>query len=260
MKRLLSSITIVICLMLVTSCEVDNYDAPDATIQGAFFDHNGRPLQVEQGVEYIRMREVSWAKGDTSIFTGNRRIKLMQDGTYLHTKQFAGEYRMFPIDGNFFPYWDADDLERDGDDAGELVNISGVVSQNFTVTPYLTVEWIERPMVTPDNHIECAVRFIRNQKPGYEMPDVRFIRMQVSRTSYPSRGNDGDMFPSAMRLSNDQEGDIIRLRTAIPVKFTGIDYWVRVTMDCETAAGKPETNYPGIGQPNCSTIERIFVP
>lgn len=260
MKRLLNSITIVICLMLFASCEIDNYDEPDATIQGVFYDHNGRPLQLNHGSEYIRMREISWAKDDPNKFTANRKLKVQLDGTYRNTKQFAGDYRMFPVEGNFFPYYDANDPNKDGDNAGELVRISGVTNQDFTVTPYLTIEWIETPMATPDNFIECAVRFKRNQKAGFEMPDLREARMQVSRTINPSGGNDGDLFPTPMVLTNDMEGKVIRFKTARAVKWTGIDYWIRITMNCQTAAGKPETNYPGMGQVNCTTIEKIFVP
>jgi len=259
MKSLLNSIAIVICMVFAASCEIDNYDAPDATIQGTFYDHNGLPLQLNHGSEYIRMREISWAK-DTNTFTGNRNLKVMLDGTYRNTKQFAGKYRMFPYQGNFYPYWAADDPVKDGDDAGELVKISGVTTQDFHVTPYLTIDWVDPPMLTPDNYIECSVRFKRNQKDGYEMPDLREARMQVSRTVNPSGGNDGDMFPTPMVLTNDMEGKVIRLRTARAVKWTGIDYWIRITMNCQTAAGKPETNYPGMGQVNCSTIEKIFVP
>lgn len=252
-------IAIVICCMLAVSCEIDNYDAPDATIQGTFYDHNGQPLQLNHGAEYIRMREVSWETGDPDVYIGSRFLRVQQDGTYRNTKQFAGEYRMFPYQGNFFPYWDANDPVKDGDDAGELVKISGVTTKDFIVTPYLTIEWVQKPTITSDGYLECTVRFKRNQKAGYAMPDLREARLQVSRVVNVSQ-SEGQYFPSPTTLTNAMEGQDIKLRTAIALKYKGIDYWIRVTMNCQTAAGDANTNYPGMGQVNCTTIEKIHNP
>lgn len=245
-----------LCLVF-TGCEIDNYDGPDSTIQGTIFDHNNQPLQVNQGAEIIRIREVSWSKGDTTVFIGNQKLKVQQDGTYRHTKWFSGEYRMMPYSGAFFPY---DDEKLDADDAGELIKISGTSTKDFSVTPYLTIEWVQKPTVTSDNHIECSVRFTRNQKAGYDMPDVREADMLVSRTINPSSGRDTELHPTKVALTNDMEGTVITFRTSRAVKYTGIDYWIRISMNCKTAEGKPETNYPGMGADNFSTIEKIRVP
>jgi hypothetical protein len=239
----------------MVSCQIDNYEAPDATIQGTFYDHNGQPLQINHGSEYLRMREISWAK-DSNDYIGNRMLKVQQDGTYRNTKQFSGEYRMLPYSGPFFPY---DDEKLDKDDAGELVKISGVTTKDFTVMPYLTIEWAKKPTITADNFIECSVRFKRNQKAGYAMPDLREGWLRISRTINAS-AYDADLFPTKIVLTNDMEGQEITFRTARAVKYTGIDYYIRVTMNCQTATGKPETNYPGMGADNCSTIEKIHVP
>jgi hypothetical protein len=243
------------CSLLPSACEIDNYDGPDATIQGTVYDHLNQPLQVNHGAEIIRTKEISWAK-DTATFIGNQNLKVQQDGTYRHTKWFSGEYRMLPYSGAFFPY---DDEKLDADDAGELVKISGTTTRDFVVTPYLTVEWVKKPVVTSDNYIECSVRFKRNQKAGYEMPDVREAWLLVSRTVNTGSRN-LDLFPRKMDLTNDMEGQELTFRTDIPLKYTGIDYWIRVSMNCQTAAGKPETNYPGMGADNFSTIEKIHVP
>jgi hypothetical protein len=255
MKRFSNYIVLALCSLLAVSCEIDNYDEPDATIQGTFYDHNGQPLQVNQGVEYLRMREISWAK-DEDMFIGNQRLRLQQDGTYRHTKWFSGEYRMLPYSGNFYPY---DDELLDKDDAGELVKISGTTTKDFTVTPYLTIEWVKKPTVTADKYLECSVRFKRNQKAGYEMPDLNEAWLRISR-SVNASAFDGQLFPSKVTLTNDMEGQEITFRTAIPLKYTGIDYWVRVSVNCKTAAGKPQTNYPGVEEANYTTIEKINVP
>jgi hypothetical protein len=247
---------LILCCLLPSACEIDNYDGPDATIRGTIYDHQNQPFQVNQGAEIIRMREVSWSKGDTTVFIGNQTLKVQQDGTYQHTKWFSGEYRMLPYSGAFFPY---DDEEQDGDDAGELVKISATTTKDFIVTPYLTIEWVKKPVVTADNYIECSVRFRRNQKAGYEMPDVREAWLLVSRNVNTGSRN-LDLYPRKMDLTNDMEGQELTFRTDIPVKYIGIDYWIRISMNCQTAAGKPETNYPGMGADNFTTIEKIHVP
>jgi hypothetical protein len=241
----------------MVACEIDNYDAPDATIQGTIYDSESqKPLQVDHGAGIIRMKEVSWAKGDSTAYIGNQTLKVQQDGTYRNTKWFAGEYRMLPYNGAFFPY---DDENKDLDNAGELVKITGAVTKDFTVTPYLSIAWVEEPIVLSDNRIRCSVRFKRNQKPGYEIPDVKEAWLLVSRNVNTS-SRDLDLYPLKMDLTNEMEGSVLEFTTSRAVKYTGINYWIRVSMNCQTAAGKPETNYPGMGASNFTDIKEIFVP
>jgi hypothetical protein len=254
---------IFICLFLAASCEIDNYEAPDATVRGAFFDHNGQPLTVEEGSAYLRMRENSWADRDTNAYVGYRTLALRQDGTYQHTRQFSGTYRMFPSSGNFFPYWEAGDEVKDGEEAGILVNVSGVTVQDFTVTPYLTIEWVKKPYyVASGNYIECVVRFTRNQKPGFNMPDVQFANMRIGRSEYPTRSRIAEYEPAQLTLTNDMEGTDITISTNrnLPIKVKGVNYYIQITMNCKTAAGDNTTNYPGIGAWNTTTVESVFVP
>jgi hypothetical protein len=91
------------------------------------------------------------------------------------------------------------------------------------------------------------------------MPDLKEAWLLVSRTVNTSSRN-LDLFPRKMDLTNDMEDQELTFRTDIPVKYTGIDYWIRVSMNCQTAEGKPETNYPGMGAENFTTIEKIHVP
>ena len=255
MKFLNYYISSVLLCLAFTACEIDNYDAPDCTIEGKILDHTGQPFQVNQGADIIRMREISWAK-DSTTFTANRRLKVQQDGTYVNTKIFKGTYRMMPYSGGFFPY---DDINADNDDAGELVEISSKATRDFAVTPYLTLEWVKKPTIDAEGYLICSVRFKRNQKSGYEMPDLRQANLQVSR-SINAGASDGSLFTAPKTITNDMEGAEIEFKTDIPLKYHGIDYWIRISMNCQTASGKPETNYPGMGASNYTTIEKIHVP
>jgi hypothetical protein len=256
MKRLLSKyFAIIICCILAISCEIDNFKPADATIQGTLFDHNGQPLQLNHGSEYIRMRELSWIKDKPDVSLQSQFLRVQQDGTYRHTKWFAGEYLMLPYGGNFFPYIDAGQTTADSEQ-GDLVNISGTTNKDFTVTPYLTIEWVKKPTVTADNYLECTVRFKRNQKAGYTMPDVNRGWLRISR-SVNATAFDGDLFTTQKNLSNANEGQEIEFRSTRPLKYTGISYWIRITMGFATTS----VTYTNIGSvENCSTIEKISVP
>ncbi len=254
MKYLNYCILLTFLCLGFTACELDNYEAPDCTIQGTLTDHLGQPFQVNQGAEIIRIREVSWAKDDET-YTANRMLKVQQDGTYRNTKIFKGSYLLLPYKGAFYPY---DDEHQDSDEAGEPVEINGTATQNFSVTPYLTLEWVQKPTVDAEGYLSCSVRFKRNQKAGYEMPDLKEASLSISRTINAGAG-DGSLTPKPMTITNDMEGQEIKFRTVTPLKYTGINYWVRVSMNTQTAAGKPETNYPGMGASNFTTIEKIFV-
>jgi len=247
-------LSVLFCLTF-TACETDNYEAPDCTIEGTIYDHQNNPFQVSHGAEVIRIRELSWAQ-DEETYIENRRLKVQQDGTYRHTKIFRGTYRLLPYDGAFFPY---DDVNRDNDDAGDLVEIKDKVTKDFTVTPFLTIEWVRKPYVDAEGYLNCSVKFTRNQKAGYNMPDLRQANLQVSRTVNAGAA-DGNLFASRPNISNDMEGQEIVLRTSMKLKYQGIDYWVRVMIDCQSVSGDPTTNYQGVSAGNFTTIEKIFVP
>ena len=235
-----------------TGCEKDNYKAPDCTIEGKILDHQNQPFQINHGADILRIREISWAKNEET-FIGNRRLYVQQDGTYRHTKMFKGTYRLFPYDGAHFPY---DDVNKDNDDSGDIVEINGSVTKDFVVTPFLNIEWVTKPFVDAAGYLNCSVKFTRNQKSGYQMPNLRRARLLVSRTVNAGAA-DTDLFNSYTNLTNDQEGAVIEFKTVRPLKYTGINYWVRIWISCQGVS-----DYPGIAKEsaNYTTVEQIFVP
>jgi hypothetical protein len=91
------------------------------------------------------------------------------------------------------------------------------------------------------------------------MPDVKEAWMQVSRV-INANARDLNLFPRAIALTNNMEGTDIEFISDIPVKYDGKSYFVRVVMNCQTAAGKPETNYQGVGSNCCTTVEEVVAP
>lgn len=225
MKKIINNMILLLMTICLFSCEKDNYDAPDCTIQGRILDHNGNQLQTEQGSGNMRikMEELSWADGNDEVSVIPSYLNVKQEGSYVNNKWFAGQYRMTPIEGAFYPY----------PEEGELVQIKGTVTKDFTVTPYLDIEWVKEPTLTTDNYIEASVRFRRNAKSGATMPDLNNGILCVSTNQYCGNNNkDGQLFNGTKTITNDEEGTVIEFRTSMAVKYTGTIYWVRVGICC----------------------------
>ena len=99
MKRYLYIIPIlsVIISGCLTSCQIDNYDGPDATVTGSVIDNaTGQPIITEPYGFRIKMDEISWSDNPTP-----RYIAGYIDGTFNDKSYFAGTYVATPVDGAF---------------------------------------------------------------------------------------------------------------------------------------------------------------
>jgi len=238
MKRILYILFLTALVSGFYSCQKDNYSGPDAQINGRILEPSGNLMQTEQGSGNMRIRmdELSWTHGDSTIAIIPTYLNVRQDGSYVNTKMFSGQYRMTPIEGPFYPY----------DAAGEIVDIKGSVTKDFTVIPYLNVNWVSEPALTADNKITCSIQFTRNTKSGAAMPDLSNTRLYISTTEYVGNNNyDSQMSTGTVNLTNAQEGTTISL-TSAALKYTGMTYYVRVGVCCNDSYKK--YNYTDIVQ------------
>ena len=152
---------ILAALLSAPSCsmfELDNYDAPEETLQGVVVDAaTGEPVLTDQGSEGIRVRltELSW--GDN--VTHNPDFYCMPDGTFRHTKLFKGRYNV-RIDGPFIPLLREDDRGVPLADETQTLDIAGVTEVKFEVQPFLKVEWVDEPQVI-NGKIRAKVKVTR---------------------------------------------------------------------------------------------------
>jgi hypothetical protein len=226
MKNINIFLIILALSLSFSSCEIDNYEEANATFEGWILDHKGNPLQTEQGGGNmtIKMEELSWANGDTAIAIIPNYLNVKQDGSYINTKIFSGEYRVTPVEGPFFPY----------NPEGEIVNVSGITTKDFTVTPYLNIEWITEPYLNDSAFIRASFRFTRNEKEGELMPYLNNAQMYISTTQYCGRNNyDDKLVDRDMKISTDQEGQTISMVTKRAIKYVGTTYYVRVGVSCK---------------------------
>lgn len=106
-----------------TSCEIDNYDAPDAGICGTLIDsETGAPVYTEQpdGARIVLLDK----SYDNPV---PLKFWVKADGTFRNVALFSGKWGVYPDEGPFFP------VEE------QTVTLKGITEHNFTVTPYLQV-------------------------------------------------------------------------------------------------------------------------
>jgi hypothetical protein len=205
----------IIIVLFVYSCQIDNYEAPGASLEGIIADANGTGLQLEQGSTSARlkMEEISWSSSPTPFY-----LNLKQDGTYVNTKVFAAEYNITPVEGPFYPV------------TAEKVEINGTTVHNFTVTPYLTVSWVGDPMVSSDKKVVAKFKFIRNASTvsGVSMPNLLDYQLFISTNKYCGNNNfDATIVGSVVKVSNSTEGQEITITSKTAMKYSTI-YYVRI--------------------------------
>ena len=98
MKKIIFPVIALLALSL-GSCELDNYDAPDARFFGAIIDEETGdtiPQDLIEGsvIEYI---ELGWENPQI------QQLRFHVDGTFRNNLMFSGDYRIIPTRGNFFP-------------------------------------------------------------------------------------------------------------------------------------------------------------
>ena len=111
-------------LLLLTSCSIDNYPAPDAQLYGTILDiDTNEPVEQDiirgSAIEYIEHGSESQTK-QLMIFKN--------DGSYRNNLVFANTYTIAPVRGNFVPLTPQD------------VTVNGQTQLDFKVQPYIRVK------------------------------------------------------------------------------------------------------------------------
>jgi hypothetical protein len=133
MKKILYLFVLACFVSLITvSCEVDNYDGPDATITGKFLDNVTGDLvgtDIANG-NSIGVYELGWPT------EAKQTWNIDNTGTYTNNLVFAANYRVEFTNNNFYPFI-----------VNDFVVKKGANTYDFTVTPYLRVI---NPVITYD--------------------------------------------------------------------------------------------------------------
>lgn len=123
MKYILLSVTTILAL-LISSCELDNYDAPDARFFGAIIDNETGDTIPQDLIEGSSIDYIELGYANPQI----QQLRFHVDGTFRNNLMFSGDYKIIPTRGNFFS---PDTL---------LINIKKGDNQiDFKVRPYARI-------------------------------------------------------------------------------------------------------------------------
>lgn len=125
MKRFNVFLLALLCI-LVASCALDNYDAPDSGLNGCILDKDTGE-KVEQdivGGSVINFIEQGWENPSV------QQMVIKNDGTYCNSRMFAGKYIIYTSpDANFLPI---DRME---------VEVKGQQKLDFYVQPFIRIKY-----------------------------------------------------------------------------------------------------------------------
>ncbi len=126
MKNILKILVLPLIISLLTfSCEIDNYEGPDASISGRFLDNVTGELvgtDITNG-NSIGAYELGWAS------EARQNWVIKNSGEYTNNLVFAGTYRLELNNGNFYPFV-----------VNDFVIEKGSNTHDFTVTPYIRIK------------------------------------------------------------------------------------------------------------------------
>lgn len=259
MKHILYHIILGTALLTTGACsKVDNYTAPDQTIEGRIIDAGtGKNVQTEVVVEgsagagtRIELRELSWSDNPTPQY-----LITKQDGTYTNTKIFAGNYRV-SADGAFVPL-----VQTGANPVDKSKNVDirgGSTTIDFTVEPFLRIEWVGEPVLNPDGTVSAKFIVTRGTNDVNYQLNVTDINLYIN--SYPYVGSNTNSFDarySAVKSYSGTTGNAVLGQTltfttiggALPKKR---DWYVRVAA---------RTTFPNLGRPyNFNEVKKITIP
>jgi hypothetical protein len=155
-------------LIAGASCvKKDNYDAPDASLEGNLFDQNSKNnIQTFTGNVTIRLEQLSWSPTPTP-----QDIPVKADGSYKNSKLFKGHYRA-SIKGGAF--WAVPPVELDIDKGTRY---------DFNLTPYLYIT----NFTTQLDSNQLTLRF-NMQAPIDGIPSIAEIQPYVNTTGMVGPG------------------------------------------------------------------------
>ncbi|MDR1096948.1 MAG: DUF3823 domain-containing protein [Tannerella sp.] len=118
--------SLLLCLCL-GSCELDNYDAPDAQFFGSIIDDETNELIQQDPIDGSRIDFVEMGFENPNT----RQIHFHTDGTFRENNLFSGTYEVRALRGNFFA------TEK------TTLDIQGKTEYHFRALPYIRIQNVD---------------------------------------------------------------------------------------------------------------------
>lgn len=151
-------------LLLITSCELDNYNEPDAILTGNIL-YDGEAIPVARN----QVRFELWQSGYGSPAPID--VAIAQDGSYS-SRIFSGDYKLafLPGEGPFRAPTDT-----------IYFSVSGDKEMNLTVTPYYTIQNAQFSHAAGSIDASCSVNQIIS---GADSRAVERVTLVINRTLF----------------------------------------------------------------------------
>jgi hypothetical protein len=247
MKNIVFALSISASLLFASSCsKVDNYEGPTETLQGTITDAaTGQPVQSEVSGDNgagtrIRLLEISWSNNPTPLYLATK-----QDGTYINTKVFKATYKLI-AEGAFIP------MDIAGNDKSQTVDVQGgTTTVNFSVDPFLRVDWVSEPVVNPNGTVTVQVKVTRGTNNAGFQQNITNLGLFLCPYEYVGNNNYDNRYSTIVTYSgatgNAIVGQTITLTSTsvLPKK----DWYLRI--GSRIAYGTNRYNY--------STIKKVTI-
>jgi hypothetical protein len=242
MKRILYTIAVGALLFTTGSCNKnDNYDGPTETLKGRIIDA-GTNQNVQSEVSgdngsgtRIKLLEISWSDNPTPLY-----IATKQDGTYANTKVFAATYKMI-AEGAFVP------MDLAGNDKTQTIEVKGgTTNVDFTVEPFLRVEWVGEPVLNPDSTITVQAKVTRGTSNAAFQLNITNLALFVCPYEYVGNNNYDSRYANIISYSGTAGNAIVGQTISITTKgkLPKKDWYLRLA--ARIAYGTNRYNYSTI--------------
>lgn len=250
MKNRLVYIVILLSLCM-SSCVLDNYNAPDAQFYGSVIDEETfEPIQQDI-IEGSRIEFVEQGFKNPNI----RQIRFKTDGTFGENNLFSGIYEVRALRGNFFP------TEK------ELIDINGKTEHIFVTRPYIRIHNVElsfdeiKGEVTAEFTLEqvasnpvASVHLIADINPNLS----NSIRTVMTSTTVNAVVSQDQKFQVKMSTENLVSGKDYYFRVAALIAGIGEakhNYSTPVRLYIDNSNVIPEVVIPGKSWISCESLD-----
>lgn len=124
-----------LCLVGLSSCEYDNYEAPSRTFSGRLITSDGQPFQYDSAKTLFQFYQSGYGKIDTGI-----GMRTDNDGSFTQLL-FDADYELTPVN-RALPF-EIEEFPADASADQRFTRmpfkISGNVTKNFVVHPYYKI-------------------------------------------------------------------------------------------------------------------------
>src|SRR5690606_29978412 len=154
---------LVAALLAVSSCGLDNYDAPESIIYGRVV-YNGEPVGVRGTGEAVQLQLYQ----DGYELRDPIPVYVTQDGTF-EAKVFDGEYKLVTRDNNG-PWVNDRDTT--------VVNVKGTANVDIEVTPFYTLSNVQLSLSGSTVNASFQINEVAGGR------NIEYVLILVGKTSF----------------------------------------------------------------------------